>query len=485
MRSPQATTLPEGSSSRQPTPLWHVAVCFHAACLVSGLCSSAIGQVFTLPDTTATLKPEVYYGVRDDLFDLSQGTAILSATPQLFDVRHMFGIEGGPYNDRDTTIFADGGPAGAAGSVVFELPEDSLLFSMKVGFAQDGYDPRRGASRFVLEGLEGPDGDGVVLSQATFASDYFPAYSESRITVEDTFAAPFWGRFFRFTVLQQTSFFGARVVELDGFGDTAATGVAIRVPEGRLRQANAGHASLDGEGVFRKSGPGTLEMDVQNDFSGWLIVSEGAVLLSNPMATTSARISVSNGASLAISDATSASMAVLKLADSALVDLGTGSLTVATGFAAETAKAELLKGRGDSSWNSTSGITSTVAAAEIQAGIVRSVGWKSNSDGSLTVAYAAPGDTNLDGEVNVFDLVNVSGSGTYGRGNHSNWSQGDFDYNGVTNIFDMVQTNGAAVYGRGNYLPVASPSVNAVPEPSGCVLALAGLAAGAGLWRRL
>ena len=98
----------------------------------------------------------------------------------------------------------------------------------------------------------------------------------------------------------------------------------------------------------------------------------------------------------------------------------------------------------------------------------------------MTVAYSAPGDTDLSGDVNIFDLVSINGSGSYGTGTPSVWSQGDFDYNGVTNIFDMVLTIGANVYRRGSYLPAVTSavSVNAVPEPSVCLLAFAGLAGG-------
>jgi len=93
------------------------------------------------------------------------------------------------------------------------------------------------------------------------------------------------------------------------------------------------------------------------------------------------------------------------------------------------------------------------------------------------VAYAAPGDINLDGEVNVFDLVGVNGSATYGNGQPAIWSQGDFNYDGVTNVFDLVAIGGGAAYGQGRYQPLAGGSigpggVTAVPEPTGVVILL-------------
>ena len=100
-------------------------------------------------------------------------------------------------------------------------------------------------------------------------------------------------------------------------------------------------------------------------------------------------------------------------------------------------------------------------------------------DGSARVSYAAPGDTNLNGQVDVFDLVSVNSAGKYGTGTASDWSQGDFTYDGVTNVFDLVSVNSAGAYGQGNYFPAAPSaaglgSVAAVPEPG--TLGLASLA---------
>jgi hypothetical protein len=108
------------------------------------------------------------------------------------------------------------------------------------------------------------------------------------------------------------------------------------------------------------------------------------------------------------------------------------------------------------------------------------VGYLTAADGSAVVGLAAPGDTDLDGQVNVFDLVTIDGSGTYGSGQAAVWSEGDFTDDGLTNVFDLVAIDGAGSYGAGAYLPaaggeVAAGAVAAVPEPGSLPVMLAGL----------
>lgn len=156
------------------------------------------------------------------------------------------------------------------------------------------------------------------------------------------------------------------------------------------------------------------------------------------------------------------------------LDLGAGQVSVAAGgISASDLRADLIAGRSGGSWNGATGVISSTAAAS---GGTRTVGYVVATDGSATVSYAAAGDVDLSGAVNVFDLVSVNSSGRYGTGAASVWSQGDFSYDGVTNVFDLVAVNTAGAYGQGNYFP-ASPTtaggVAVVPEPS-----LAGLAVG-------
>ena len=95
-------------------------------------------------------------------------------------------------------------------------------------------------------------------------------------------------------------------------------------------------------------------------------------------------------------------------------------------------------------------------------------------------SFAAPGDVDLNGQVNVFDLIGIDSGGGYGTGGAAVWSQGDFNYDGLSNVFDLISIDTAGAYGTGNYFP-ASPSAAAVtavvPEPA-CLGLLAAAAGG-------
>jgi hypothetical protein len=100
------------------------------------------------------------------------------------------------------------------------------------------------------------------------------------------------------------------------------------------------------------------------------------------------------------------------------------------------------------------------------------------------VSFAAPGDIDLSGQVNVIDLVGIDAAGKFGSGQAADWSQGDFNYDGVTNVLDLIAIDTAGAFGSGNYFPAAptAAAITAVPEPG-----LAGLlaVAAAGGWLAL
>jgi fibronectin-binding autotransporter adhesin len=161
------------------------------------------------------------------------------------------------------------------------------------------------------------------------------------------------------------------------------------------------------------------------------------------------------------------------------VDLGAGEFAIAAGGMTEAELvADLVAGRGDGSWNGTSGITSSVAAGSTG---TRAVGYLADGSGGFRVSLAAPGDTNLDGVVDLLDLLGILGSGSYETAVASDWNRGDFNYDGVTDLLDLLGILGSGTYDQGSYFadpPVAATSLvpAVVPEPSTWLVAACGLA---------
>jgi autotransporter-associated beta strand protein len=225
----------------------------------------------------------------------------------------------------------------------------------------------------------------------------------------------------------------------------------------------------------------------------------GSLVIESGSIAGSPDLTVANGGVLTLPSASRFAFGVTSLAintaadqpaGGGLVDLGAGQISVATGgVSPDDLRASIIAGRNGGAWNGTAGITSAAAATS---GGTRAVGYVVNANGSAAVSFAASGDVDLSGAVNVFDLVSINSAGKYGKGTAAIWQQGDFNYDGVTNVFDLVSVNTAGSYGQGNYFPAAASalggtgSVAAVPEPAalGIVTAGLGLAAAIRLRRR-
>ena len=329
---------------------------------------------------------------------------------------------------------------------------------------------------------------------------------------------------------------------------TGPTEIVIDVPAGSQTQAQAGYPTIAAAVSVTKTGAGTLVMDAANAYTGPTTVAAGTLQVSNPAALASTDVTVDTGATLAVAAGTTlkapavivdggtlsaatvavnaatgiASLAInagtiaaapivtigaggqMSLVQDARVavsvgglavdqavgggrlDLGAGQVSIAAGgISAADLRADIIAGRNNGSWNGATGIMSSTAAATSG----RAVGYVVNGDGSARVSFAASGDVDLNGQVNVFDLVSINSSGRYGTGTASVWSQGDFNYDGVTNVFDLVGVNTAGAYGRGNYFPAAPAAGGlghaAVPEPAGIGLLAAALAGGGIAVRRV
>ncbi len=161
------------------------------------------------------------------------------------------------------------------------------------------------------------------------------------------------------------------------------------------------------------------------------------------------------------------------------LDLGGGEIAIQPGSLTEAELvADILAGRGDGSWDGATGITSAAAAAS--AG-TRTVGYLADGSGGFRVSFAAAGDTDLDGVVDLFDVLAIANSGVYNTQAEADWSRGDFNYDGVTNLFDILALLDAGAYGQGSYFAAAPTETTlaaaAVPEP-GAWLPAAGVLAG-------
>ncbi len=273
---------------------------------------------------------------------------------------------------------------------------------------------------------------------------------------------------------------------------SASNNIVINVPSETQTQAQAGHAAITTADSVTKIGAGTVVFDAANSYTGPTLVSAGTLRVTNNNGLSATAVTVETGGTLALPQDARVTVAVDGLAvDQAvgggLVDLGGGQVSIAAGgITASDLRADIIAGRNGGAWNGTTGISSSAAAAS---GGTRAVGYLVAGDGSARVSLAAPGDNDLNGSVNVFDLVSINSSGKYGTGTSSDWSQGDFNYDGVTNVFDLVNVNSAGAYGQGNYFPAALPtglgSVASVPEPTTWTVLLATVGAAAAMRRRL
>ena len=262
--------------------------------------------------------------------------------------------------------------------------------------------------------------------------------------------------------------------------------ITINVASGSETQTVAGYPLLSGSTPVVKTGAGVLVVDQANTLTGSTTVQEGLLQLANAAALSASRLVVVAGGTGQVAPYTTTSVAGLDIAGgNGLVDVTSGALTITAGMTAPELVAELLEGRGNGTWTGTSGITSSTAAVDSAAGSPRAVGWLENGNGSLTVAYAAPGDTNLDWSVDILDTANFLALGKFDTGSPATWLEGDFNYDGIVDILDADAFVSTGLFNAGNYNtpPVAAGSVAAVPEPSTWAMLAAACGGAVAAWR--
>jgi len=230
-----------------------------------------------------------------------------------------------------------------------------------------------------------------------------------------------------------------------------------------------------GGGGLTKRGSGTLTLSASNGITGTTTVQQGRLQLAAAQALTASPIVPLAGGTAALSPFLVTSVVGLSPNAGGLTDLSNGALTVVSGLSTADLVTALLAGRNGGSWDGTSGITSSVTAAQVATSELRAVGWLDNGDGSVTAAYAAPGDTNLDWVVDILDVSNFVAAGKYGTIDPATWSEGDFNYDGVVDIQDVADFSATGLYGGASYNlpPTSAGAVAAVPEPTSGLTMLA------------
>jgi hypothetical protein len=149
--------------------------------------------------------------------------------------------------------------------------------------------------------------------------------------------------------------------------------------------------------------------------------------------------------------------------------------------------------------NGTNGIYSSVAATNTSF----MVGWLDNGvlgnaystfrgvtvpPNSSIIAYTYSGDTDLSGNVDSADLINLGNNynqSTGGYIGHVDWYDGDNDYSGNVGSAELINLgnnyNLPPIYSAGPVVPAASAAIAAVPEPATVLLLVVAALCGCGI----
>ncbi|MFM7205081.1 MAG: hypothetical protein ACKO4T_00210 [Planctomycetaceae bacterium] len=263
-----------------------------------------------------------------------------------------------------------------------------------------------------------------------------------------------------------------------------ATDVVIDVASGSQTQAQAGYPSITAATWLIKTGTGEVVFNSANSYPGMTSVTAGRLRIAHASAVAgSEALEIAGGVVAMPSDwPLDVSIRRLSIAENlgSKLDIGAGRVEVGTGgVTVGELVADLMAGRGSGSWDGNGGIVSSAVSAALAANRPRAIGWLGHDDGSFTIAAAAPGDTNLDGVVDVLDVAAMLAGGRFDTAVPADWSLGDTTYDGFVDILDAAEFMGTGLFDEGPYGVVASGSVGplaAVPEPTAWPIAAAVLA---------
>ena len=309
---------------------------------------------------------------------------------------------------------------------------------------------------------------------------------------------------------------------------TRTAPITVTVASGTQTQLQTGNSSIRGTSSVTKTGAGTVIFDAANSSTGTTTIQAGTLrvahasgLAASPTVVQGGRLLVDAGISLRTPSITLASgtltapnllingtavigtltvaggqiagapavtvsgggrmllsstaaqavsLSALTIAQSSggRLDLGRGSVSVAAGgMTAAELQGDLAAGFAGGTWSGTSGITSSAVAQASALGLSRTIGWTDAGDGTLLVSYAAAGDSNLDGLVDLLDAANVLAAGLYDSSSQAVWSEGDFNYDLSVDILDVADLLSTGLFDQGLYATqAAAGGVAVVPEPT-------------------
>jgi hypothetical protein len=199
-----------------------------------------------------------------------------------------------------------------------------------------------------------------------------------------------------------------------------------------------------------KRGGGALVLSVPSGHSAGTVAGVGEVIVRHSEALGTGMLEVRSGARVTLDVAgADANVAALVLDAAGRIDVGFGRITILSGGFSMTAVRDLLQAGASANWNGLTGLTSRAVGSLAGDG----VGYVVNDDGSLTVGYAAAGDANLDGAVDILDVSAIVASSKFNTGAAATWADGDFNHDGAIDILDVSELVGASLFNAGAYLP--------------------------------
>ena len=221
-----------------------------------------------------------------------------------------------------------------------------------------------------------------------------------------------------------------------------------------ILEATAGQQIVDatprsGPGQLVKRGPGTVILTVANAHAGGTVVEAGELVIRNLAALGPGPLEIRSGASVTLEIGSGRiPISSLVVAATGTLDVGTGSLLLAPGgHDIQTVLGLVRSARSGGNWTGP-GITSR----NVRTAAFREIGTRPLADGSLIVGYAAVGDANLDGSVNIQDLIALTAAGKYGTSaTNAGWWEGDFNGDGRVDVGDLIALVSSGLYGSDSY----------------------------------